>query len=136
MVILPETKRGIIILTNGDNGIIVYHKIISKSLDIGSTFLSYIFGTSNHETITLTENDLTQYAGDYSTSYGRILSISKIDNGLKVTGSGMPTLKIYPETKHTFYPKEFEYQFEFINSDSLNIIIGGKIENIAKKIEE
>lgn len=136
MVLLPETKRGIIILSNGDNGIIVYHKIISKSLDVGEAFLSYIFGTSNHERIKLNQEGLLKYTGDYSTSYGGFLSISQIENGLKVTGDGMPTLKIYPETSHTFYPKEFEYQFEFINSDSLNVIIGGKIENIAKRISK
>ena len=113
-----------------------FHKIISESLDIGETFLSYIFGTSNHERIKLNQEKLIKYIGDYRTSYGGFLSISQIENGLKVTGDGMPTLKIYPETPHTFYPKEFEYQFEFINSDSLNVIIGGKIEKIARKIRK
>jgi CubicO group peptidase (beta-lactamase class C family) len=136
MVLLPETKRGIIILSNGDNGIIVYHKIISESLDVGEAFLTYIFGTSNHERIKLNQEELIKYTGDYTTSYGGYLSISQIENGLKVMGDGMPTLKIYPEASHTFYPKEFEYQFEFINSDSINVIIGGKIENIAKKISK
>ena len=100
-----------------------------------SAFLSYIFGTAKHDIIPLTDKVLQQYVGKYATSYGRYLTISQIDKALKVTGSGMPTLKIFPETEHTFYPKEFEYQFEFINSDSLNIIIDGKIENIAKKIK-
>jgi CubicO group peptidase (beta-lactamase class C family) len=132
-IFLPKSKRGIVILTNGDNGIIVYHKIISESLDIGEAFLSYIFGTVKHDIITLPDKVLQQYIGKYTDSYGRNLTISQIDNTLKISGNGMPTLRIYPESEHTFYPKEFEYQFKFISSDSLNIVIDGKIENIAKK---
>ena len=131
---LPESKRGIVVLTNADNGIIVYYKIISQAIDVGEEFLSYIFGTTKHNVILIPDNVLQQYTGKYIDSYNRILTISQTGNALKVEGNGMPTLKIFPETEYTFYPKEFEYQFEFINSDSLNIIIDNKIENIAKKI--
>jgi CubicO group peptidase (beta-lactamase class C family) len=132
-IFLPESKRGMVILTNSDNGIIVYHKIISQSLDVGDEFLSYIFGTTKHKVITLPDKVLQLYIGEYTDSYNRNLTISQTDKALKVEGNGMPTLIIFPETEYSFYPKEFEYQFKFISSDSLNIIIDGKIENIARK---
>lgn len=39
IILLPESKRGIVIFTNGDNGMQVILKIISQSLDVGDQLI-------------------------------------------------------------------------------------------------
>lgn len=39
IILLPKTKRGIVIFTNGDNGDQVYKKLIGESLDLGREIL-------------------------------------------------------------------------------------------------
>jgi CubicO group peptidase (beta-lactamase class C family) len=39
VILLPESKQGVVVLTNGDNGDHVYKKIIVESLDLGKEIL-------------------------------------------------------------------------------------------------
>jgi CubicO group peptidase (beta-lactamase class C family) len=133
-VVLPKSKRGIVILTNGDNGLFVYNNIIRESIDIGETLLEYISGSYKHEIITLSNNILERYMGAYLDSYGRTLTITKADSVLKVSGNGVPTATLYPEKENKFFLKDLDVQFEFIENDSLIITGNGKIDCTAKKI--
>ena len=38
-IILPKSKRGIVVFTNGDNGRFIYNNIIEESIDLGKDFL-------------------------------------------------------------------------------------------------
>jgi len=38
-VLLPRSKRGIVVLTNGENGDQVYRNIIVESLDLGKEIM-------------------------------------------------------------------------------------------------
>lgn len=135
-VLLPESKRGLVILTNGDNGMFVYNKIIKESIDIGENILAYIKGSVAHEAIVLPDEILDRYVGAYLDSYGRKLSITKENNVLKISGEGVPTVELYPETENKFFIKDFDVQFEFTEDNSLIITANGKTEPPAKKIKE
>ena len=39
VILLPESRRGIVVLTNGENGEEVYKKVIAESLDLGKEIL-------------------------------------------------------------------------------------------------
>jgi hypothetical protein len=39
VVLLPESKRGIVVLTNGENGDQLYRKTIEESLDLGKEIM-------------------------------------------------------------------------------------------------
>jgi CubicO group peptidase (beta-lactamase class C family) len=135
-IFLPKSKRGIVILTNGDNGMFVFRNVIKESIDIGQTLLEYIYNSKTHNILILSDEVLEHYAGNYIDSYGRNLTIIKEDGALKISGTGVPTIKLYPETENKFFPKEIEVQFEFTTSDSLIIKVdGGKIDCTAKKVK-
>jgi CubicO group peptidase (beta-lactamase class C family) len=134
-ILLPKSKRGIVVLTNGDNGMFVYHNVIKESLDIGQNILDYMNGSNTHKIVTLSGEILARYVGTYLDSYGRNLIIIKEDSALKISGNGVPTLKLYPETENKFFPKDFDVQFEFVKDDSLIITANGKIDCTAKKIK-
>jgi CubicO group peptidase (beta-lactamase class C family) len=134
--LLPKSKRGLVILTNGDNGVFVYNNVIREVLESGQTLLDYLSGSDTHKVIALTNEILDGYVGDYLDSYGRNLSITREDSTLKFTGNSLPTVKLYPESEKKFFLKDFDVQFEFANEDSLILISNGKIDWTAKKIKQ
>lgn len=134
-VFLPRSKRGIVVLTNGDNGMFVYQDVIKEALDEGQTLLDYVYHAKEHVFIHMSDEALGKIAGTYKDSFGRVLSVIGSDGTLILSGSGVPTVKLYPETETKFFPKEFNYQFEFLSTDSLTISVDGKIDCTAKKIK-
>ena len=135
-VLLPKSKRGIVVLPNGDNGLLVYNNVIKESLDIGKTLLDYISGSYTHKIVTLSDEILERYVGTYLDSYNRSLTVTKEDGALKMSGIGVPTVKLYPETENKFFLKDFDVKFEFIRDDSFTVTANGKLDCTAKKIKQ
>ncbi|MEJ2629224.1 MAG: serine hydrolase [bacterium] len=134
-VFLPKSKRGLVILTNGDNGMFVYNNIIKESIDMGEKILEYMKGSVVRKAIVLPDEILNRYVGTYLDSYGRELFITKEDSVLKISGESIPTVNLYPEAKNKFFLKEFDVQFEFTEDNSLIITADGKTEAPVKKIK-
>jgi len=134
-VLLPRSKRGLVVLTNGDNGMFVYNNIIKESIDIGENILEYMRGSVAREAIVLPDEILNRYVGTYLDSYGRTLTVVKENSILILSGEGVPTVKLYPEAENKFFIKDFDVQFEFSEDDSLIITANGKTEAPAKKIK-
>ena len=135
-IILPKSKRGVIVFTNGDNGLSVCNDVIKESIDIGENILDYMKGTSTHKIIALSDEILERYIGTYLIdSYGVNLTITKEDSVLIMTGGGMPIIKLYPEAENKFFIKDVDVQIEFVSDDLFNLIENGKIDWSAKKIK-
>lgn len=132
--LLPKSKSGMVILTNGDNGVFVYNHVIREFSKTGQILLSYTIGTKNRKTVTLTNDILDRYVGDYLDSKGRNHSIYREDNKLMFSGKNLPTVQLNPESENRFFLTDFDVQFEFINNDSLVLIEIGEIGWTAKKI--
>jgi CubicO group peptidase (beta-lactamase class C family) len=132
--LLPKSKSGMVILTNGDNGVLVYNKVINEYGKTGQMLLSYLTDNGNHKAIALTNDILDRYVGDYLDSGGRNLSIYREDNKLMFSGNSLPTVQLIPESENNFFLTDFDVQFEFVNNDSLVLIETGKIGWTAKKI--
>lgn len=134
-VILPESKRGVVVLTNGDNGMLIYNQIIKESLDVGENIFKYMSGSVVHQEIDLPNDILNRYVGTYLDSYGRNLTIVMADSVLIISGKGVPTVKLCPEKEKKFFLKDFNVQFEFADKDSFTVISGGKVDCTAKRIK-
>jgi len=113
-ILLPKTKRGVIIFTNGDGGLFVFRNVIKESIDIGVDVLNNMMGSDVHKIIELTDEILNGYTGKYIGLEGVEYTIAKGDGVLIISGSGVPTVKLYPEKENKFFLKEFNVQFEFI----------------------
>jgi len=133
-ILLPETKRGVIVFTNGDGGMFVFRNVIKESIDIGANVLSNMMGTDVHELIELSDEILNGYTGKYIGLEGTEYTISKGDGVLIISGSGVPTVDLYPDRENRFFLKEFNVQFEFIE-DAFIITQDGQYDNTAKKVE-
>ena len=134
--VLPKSQRGIVVMTNGDNGIFVYHNIIKEAFDEGETIFNYIMGATPREVVTLSDAVLERYAGTWIDTDNRELTIVKGDGVLKFSGTGLPDVILYPESENKFFLKDFDVQFEFISEDSFNLISNGTIDWTAKKISQ
>lgn len=135
-IILPESKRAVIVFTNGDNGIFVYNNVIKESIDIGENILDYLRGLNNRQLVALPQEVLEKYIGKYLIdSHGKIVTITKSDSVLVISSDGSPTAKLYPEAEGKFFLKDFDVQCEFPNDSTLTLIENGKIDWTAKKIK-
>lgn len=135
-IVLPKSKRGIVVLTNGDNGVSIYNNIIKESIDIGEKILEYMQGSIARKAIVLPDEILERYVGAYLDSYWRKVTITKEDGALIMSGYAMPTEKLFPEAENKFFAKGFGIQYEFINNDSIITISEGKIVCTAKRIKQ
>ncbi len=134
-ILLPKSKRGVIVFTNGDNGMFVFRNVIKESIDIGVDVLNNMMGSDVHKIIELSDEILNGYTGEYVGLEGVEYTIAKGDGVLIISGSGVPTVKLYPEKENEFFLKEFNVQFEFIE-DAFIITQDGKYDNTAKKVKK
>lgn len=134
--ILPKSQRGIVIMTNGDGGMLLYSNIIKEAFDEGEIIINYIMGATPRETVTLPDELLERYTGDWLDSDGRRHKIVKGDGVLKFSGEGLPNVILYPESENKFFLKGFDVQFEFNTNDSFTLISAGNIDWTAKKIKK
>jgi len=122
-------------MTNGDSGIHLYSNIIKEVFDEGETIINYIMGATPRERVTLSDEVLERYTGNWLDSDGREHKIVKGAGVLEFSGTGLPNVILYPESENMFFLEGFDVQFEFTTSDAFNLISAGTIDWTAKKIK-
>lgn len=121
-VFLPISKRGVVIMTNGDNGMNVLNRVISRSLDAGDDILRYMYQSPTKQAvITLSPDILGKYAGTYVQPNGRLIRVERQENALRISGDGIPTFDLYPETETKFFVTDIDAQLEFIKDEAGNV---------------
>ena len=126
-VFLPKSKTGIVVMTNGDNGMFVSDRIIKQALSNGGLILSTMNkGAKTHERIALSDSIIQSYTGKYEQSNGKILNVEKEGNGVKVSGDGVPSTVLFPESKNKFFLEGYDVQLEFTDTSSLIVYENGK----------
>ena len=112
-VFFTKSKRGIVIMTNGDMGNFIIEKIIKESIDIGEDFLDNFYRKNIPEIISVPEEIIEYYAGTYIQPNGSILRVEENGNCIKVSGEGYPTYMFYPESNDKFFMKEYDVDLVF-----------------------
>ena len=139
LILLPKSKSGIIVLTNGDNGRIICNSIVKKTISFGNQVIQKLYwGGEIPEIITIDPNILKKYSGSYQTNQGTQLNFLVKENALKLEGEGIPGVEIYPKSDHEFFPSDFEVFFNFQeNGDEVTfqLLIQGENTLEGTKIE-
>ena len=126
-IFLPQTKEGIVVMTNGDNGGFVYDRIIKEALPLGREISDIMNkGNSHHQRIVLPDSTIQRYVGLYEQSNGKVMNVVQEGNAIKVSGDGVPTALLVPETNNTFFLPDYDVQLVFPDSHSLVIYEGGR----------
>ena len=144
VVLLPESKQGIIIFTNGDNGDGIINKIMDKFLDAGDTIMriynSKSFNPDNIKTINISSDILSAYAGlYYIESFQMSVQLILEDGQLKLV-SPYSTMTVYAESETKFFLKKDDLKIEFVTDENKDIsgmmvIYKGGEPEFAKKIK-
>ena len=141
-ILLPKSKRGIVIFTNGDNGTFICDNIIKKSIDIGQTIIDFTNSAYHAPIIKLSNEILDRYVGTYSRSDVNRFNfiVARAGNELTITGDAVPLFTLLPESENKFFVKGLGYQYEFIKDEiskimKLNIYENGKLLLDANKLK-
>ncbi len=122
-VFLPKSKRGIVVLTNGDNGKHVYLNIIKESLDIGNTLLNHMFKNSeNPEILNLSDEVLERYVGTYKSVGGDLFTLTREPDVLKIVKDKEAPYIIYPQAEDKFFLEYFDFTIEFLKDDTDTVV--------------
>lgn len=126
-VFLPKSRRGIVVMTNGDNGMFVTDQVIKHALADGVQILETMNkSAAAHVRIVLPDATIAAYTGVYEQSNGKLLKVEQEGNAIKVSGDGAPTAVLFPESKNKFFLDGYDVQLEFPDEHSLIIYEGGK----------
>jgi predicted alpha/beta superfamily hydrolase len=107
---------------------------------------SATLGAVNHKIIKISDGILEKFSDMYLDSYGRIITLTKVDKTLQFSCDQLQTVILYPESENKFFLKNtdvqknlflkgYDVEFEFIKDDSLVVTANGKIDITAKKIK-
>ncbi len=145
LLLLPESKRGMIILTNGDSGLFMCNNIVrSYYTDIGKEIIHRAYKSGKLEevptAINLSSEDLADYNGRYIQPSGRALEISSNENGLMLRMPGTPNLDLFAEAKDTFFLYDFDPKIVFTRdeggkADAALIVEGENVIRCEKEVD-
>jgi len=126
-VFLPVSGSGIVVMTNGDNGMFISDQVIKSALPYGAQILGTMNkGAAEHVRIQLSDATLQRYTGEYEQSNGKLLKVEKEGNALKVSGDGAPTAVLFPESETRFFLDGYDVQMEFPDAGTLVIYENGR----------
>ncbi|MBS1530221.1 MAG: beta-lactamase family protein [Bacteroidetes bacterium] len=126
-VFLPKSKSGVVVMTNADNGMFVTDQVIKCALPFGAQILETMNkGTGVHERITVPDGVIKSYTGTYAQGNGKLMKVEQDGNAIKVSGDGLPTAVLFPESNSKFFLEGYDVQLEFPDTHSLIVYENGK----------
>lgn len=124
VLLLPNSKRGIVILTNGDNGGSIIREVIKESFNIGKDIIETMNPTSSlPKTVPVSRDILKEYEGTYLQPTGREMEIVLVDNNLFITGAGWPMIEMFPEAENKFFGVEYRVHLVFDKEDKRKAVL-------------
>jgi len=114
-------------MTNGDNGAFICDRVIKRALTLGKQVLVTMNkSATSHERIAIADQLIQSYTGTYAQSNGKLVKVEKNGNALKISGDGVPTVTVFPESANKFFMEDYDVQLQFPDVNSLVVIESGK----------
>ena len=138
VVLLPKSKRGVIVLTNADNGLILCNNIVRAAFPEGQEIIHKAFKSTKPNQIPkilrLSDSILKAYVGKYKREDGVDVTVTLKNNGLVLRMSGIPLLNLLPQTEENFFLMDLDATVFFTkNSDgTVNAVSIKDGENIIR----
>jgi CubicO group peptidase (beta-lactamase class C family) len=121
IVLLPKSKRGIVVLTNGDNGLIMCNNIVRAAFQDGPLIIYKAYKSAPvsemPRAIKLTDSVLNTFAGSYKRPDGVAVTVTLKDNALVLKMSGIPDLNLIPQSEDRFYLLDLDAKIVFTKDD-------------------
>jgi len=136
IVLLPKTKRAVVVMTNADNGLIMCNNIVRAAFPVGSQIIYKAYKSApigeQPKSISLAAEILNSRTGTFKRADGAIVKVSLKDGQLVLRMSGIPDLYLVPESEDRFYLLDLDAKVFFTkNGDgaiaSVSIQDGGNV---------
>lgn len=116
IILFPNSQKGIIILTNGDNGRIVSNKIIRSTFSIGEVMVNKMYwGRTIPQIVNVSDSVLNDISGYYKIDEGGSFTFAKKDKALRAEGGwGIPQFDFYPQSATKYFTFDRDLVFEFL----------------------
>jgi CubicO group peptidase (beta-lactamase class C family) len=119
VLLLPKSKRGVVVFTNGENGVLVYNNVIKEAFDIGDSIYQYMCERPNiPEIINVPTEIIKKYTGHYQYPGGYVNVASKKENVITIVVGGLPKSEFFPEAVNKFFMREYDIQVEFVHDEA------------------
>jgi len=138
VVLLPKSKRGVIVLTNADNGLIMCNNIVRAAIPEGQEIIHKAFKSTKPNEVPpilkLSDSVLKAYVGKYKREDGVDVAVTLKDNGLILRMSGIPLLNLLPQTEENFFLMDLDATVFFTKNSNgtVNAVSIKDGENIIK----
>ena len=120
IILFPNSKKGIIVLTNGDNGRIVSNKIIRSTFNVGNEMVNKMYwGRPIPKIVDVSDSILNDIVGYYKINEGGHFTFSKKDKVLYAEGGwGIPQFDFYPQSETKYFTYDRDLVFEFFRDEN------------------
>ena len=118
IMLLPKSKRGIVVFTNGDDGFKVYQEVIESYLGEGKEIFDIkskkLVPTEKYK---IPEENLQNYTGVFQIKENTVFDVMENENQLYIVIPGQSPYKLVAQTERKFQIDE-EISVEFIDSEA------------------
>ena len=137
-VFLPGMKAGVVVMTNGDNGMFVYDQIIRAALPMGKEITDIMNkGGSVHQRVAIADVVIKRHVGAYVQNNGKVLLVEQEGNAIRVSGDGAPTAVLVPESDTSFFMEGYDVALRFPDDQTLVVYEGGRqVMKISRRQDE
>jgi len=142
LVLLPQSKRGVVIMTNSDSGLVLCNNVVREIWEEGPEIIHRAYRSgpmdSVPKAIEVPSDILNSYEGVYEQPSGRKVTIRSTGTNLIMQMPGVPNFQLFPKSKTEFFLKDFDpiIAFEKIDMNQLTLkIIEGENTIICKRLD-
>jgi hypothetical protein len=143
-VLLPKSKRGIVVMTNADNGLIMCNNIVRAAFLEGAQIIYKAYKSApiseQPKSVSLAKEVLSPCAGTFKRADGAIVTVTLKDSQLILRMSGIPDLYLVPESEDKFYLLDLDAKVFFTKDQdgkitSVSIQDGGNVIKCDKVVD-
>ncbi|WP_167667844.1 serine hydrolase [Mucilaginibacter gossypiicola] len=144
MVLLPKSKRGVVVMTNADNGLIMCNNIVRAAFPEGAQIIYKAYKSApiseQPKSVRLPNEVLSSRIGTFKRADGAMVTVTLKDSQLILRMSGIPDLYLVPESEDKFYLLDLDAKVFFTRDQngkitSVSIQDGGNIIKCDKVVD-
>jgi len=131
IMVLPKQGEALVVLTNGDNGILVCNDLVREVFSNGDTLVHRAYKSgpmkATDQPIEVDAEELRQLAGKYEQPSGRLVEVVHDRDDLIMKMPGVPNFRLLPISSDTFFIRDFDPLIVFSKdseNQSLSIVEG------------
>ncbi|WP_121808508.1 serine hydrolase [Mucilaginibacter kameinonensis] len=129
IVLLPKSKRGVVVMTNADNGLIMCNNIVRAAFPEGSQIIYKAYKSApiseEPKRMSLATEVLMSRTGNFKRADGAMVTVTLKGSQLVLRMSGIPDLYLVPESEDKFYLLDLDAKVFFTKDQN------GKITSVS-----